>query len=264
MTSPPKAPFPGVFHDGDHSPFCIPVKRGLARWGAPLPGRMGKYTPEWGSKAVSACAYFQRLKKVPLKGAKPGTYTKETHEALCWSRRKGHPKEWAFGGYDVKLLNQHVPTPYELVEQAVLDDMEWCIDHAWLIGYDMDRPFDFPDPPPFDRYFRTDCAGWAKSLLRWNGCPSPDGDPDGYGNTRSLVLSPYGEHVGVSLRDAQPLDFCFYGQPEVAGGRAHVSVLRAKLGGVWYSGSHGGEADPRDVRATYRNIVAVRRFPLLP
>lgn len=143
-------------------------------------------------------------------------------------------------------------------------DLNWCVQHAALIGYTEARPYHHPPrwPRPHQPW-QIDCTGFIKMVVcDWNNIPSFDGEPSGYGNTQTFADSPY-VYAVPGLAHAQPLDICLYdadGGGFHGGPGEHATILDHKLGGVWYACSHGGPDDPRYIQAEYRDIVKIVRF----
>lgn len=264
----PTVPFPGVLHPGDiHVAGAVPVKRAFERAGYDLPGPMRNFTPEWGAKVSAACERFRKARKIPLpKGTVPGTYTKEIHDALVRTHRQRTTVEWAFDPYAIRLLENAELTPDEQALSDILGYADYLAAHWATIGYDMKRAYWVIKPPPFLVHrWDCDCSGTTKSLLRWAGAPSPDGELDGFGNTATLWA--HGDHI-TSLAQAKPGDMVFYGQPWLSGGAAHVVMLTERIGGNWRAISHGHRdssgPSPAYLWAQYRAVVGIRRYALAP
>lgn len=259
----PAVPFDQVLKAGDHADEAVPVKRALQRAGYDLPGPMLNYTAEWGPHAVDACAKFQKAKKVPLKGAKPGTYTYATHEALRHTHRRGSTVEWAFDAYSIQLMEGLALDPDEKLWAILIDHADACARQWPVIDYAMDRPWPDVPPPPIQGRWRTDCSGITKQLRHWIGRDIDDGLPRGYGNTASLWA--HGQHV-ARLADATVGDLVLYGRPWLAGAAAHVVTLTERIDGRWRAISHGHRdslgPSPQYVWADYRAVVGIRRYPL--
>lgn len=147
-----------------------------------------------------------------------------------------------------------------MLRERCLRDAQWLVAHQLIESYNMKRPYDRPKYPP-TRPFSGDCSGTIKLLWEWmgGGVQPMDGQPWGYGNTSTMVVRGY--HV-PDLAHANPMDLCFYGNPWAGGSGAHVTMLTHLNKGHWMAFSMGGNSGPNYVRATYRKIVAIRRYKL--
>lgn len=253
MSGPPKVPYDGI----PKGEVCIAIKRALSRAGYMM---WANFTPQWGKYARRACQNFQHNIGLPV----TGMYTEPTHNALVKTHRKlvhGHPLEWAFDAFSIAIMEQQHITPEQRVMAKILDSVTWSIDHQGQIGYLMKRPVIYYPAYPVNHWFWNDCSGMFAQWYKWGGAPDPhDNHYDGIGNTGTLWEN--GTPV-AHLDDAKPCDAVLFGRPWQAGASAHVIILRRKVEGKWYGGSHGTESGPNEVPANYRPIVGIRRFALV-
>jgi hypothetical protein len=153
------------------------------------------------------------------------------------------------------------------IRAAVEKDCRWLVAHQLIEGYDEARPYARPPYPPTST-FRNDCTGTIKLVLcDWNTIPSIDGDPSGYGNTRTFAEStrmwtvPHG-------RPWQPLDILLYKEhsgPFVAGPGEHATMLVWKdKDGLWWVFSHGSASGPKFLPWNYRGDFAMARRIRIP
>jgi hypothetical protein len=153
------------------------------------------------------------------------------------------------------------------IVENVLRDANWLIDNESIEAYLTARPYERPAKPPETQPFRNDCSGTIKLVLcDWNGIPSVDGLPSGYGDTASFARAPRGYHVGLDPKRWQLLDVLLYKHhagPFVAGTAEHATMLIEKVRGVWWCFSMGSTPGPTREKWNYRyDLTAVRRFPI--
>lgn len=233
--------------------WALAVKRALSHAGFMM---WADFTKNWGEYAIRACKNFEHAHGIKV----TGKYPLLTHQTLVKTRLLKSRSEWAWQPYDILLARQSHIDPHEEAQLSILDGVTWAIAHQAQIGYRMLRPYPVYNSFPVNHWFWNDCSGMYAQWLRWGDAPDPHrGYYNGYGNTATLWE--YGTPV-ANLRSAELCDAVLYGKPWLAGAAAHVVILRRYANGVWYAGSHGTESGPNEVRADYRSIVGIRRFPL--
>lgn len=257
--TPPVVPYVRALDLWASGDDVIAVKRALSRAGYI---KWGDFTRVWGKYAMIACKNFQRAKGLK----QTGVYHFATHEALRKSHRKQSRTEWAYDALSISIMKHEQITPYDLAIGKTLDAVTYAIVNQAKVSYSQDRPM--PDREPYPNLpYAADCSGfvtWSAHSGGWKQDPNyPVGSGrkwDGYGFTGSLWES---GTVVNGLGNAQLCDFVFYGRPWLAGGAAHVTILRDFYGGRWYAGSHGQQSGPSNVRADYRSITGIRRYKIV-
>lgn len=151
------------------------------------------------------------------------------------------------------------------VAAQTLGDLQWLIDNQQVEDYVSARPYQRPArwPRPTAK-FVGDCTGTIKLVVHdWNGIPIFDGEPSGYGDTRSFATSPHVYHV-QGLEHAQPLDICLYKHHDggwQGGPNEHATILTHKVGGVWHAFSMGSTPGPSNiVAASIHDLDLIIRF----
>jgi hypothetical protein len=262
VSTPPIVPFVRVIHEGDAGSHIAFTKRALSRAGyIEWPDR-GYFTQVAGEFWVQSLNRFKKAKSLKQNGV----YDFPTHEALRKSHRRSSRTEWAFDHFAIAGLTGLDITPHERAVQRTLDAVDYAILKRDLIVYAQTRPM--PDRQPFPNIPNiADCSGfvtWAARSGGWIQDPNyPVGSSrkwDGYGFTGSLWAN--GDPV-PGLLSARLCDLVFYGTPWMAGGAAHVGIVRAIENGVVYIGHHGQTAGPFNSRADYRKVTGLRRYRLV-
>lgn len=251
-SSPPKVPFVEALSLNEVNNWARSPKRALSRAGFM---QWGEFTNVWGVNSVRACKAFQ--KAVRLK--QTGTYTFATHEALRKRRKKGSRTEWAFDALAIAIAANNDVTPLERVMFKTVDAIDYAILHRDQMAYSQKRPADITPYPHLPH--ATDCSGfitWAGRSGGWKTDPNHL-NWTGYGFTGTLWDN---ERV-PSLTQARLCDLVFYGIPWMAGGRAHVAIVREIGSRGVLVGSMGSDKGPLNIRADYRQIVGIRRPVLL-
>lgn len=188
---------------------------------------------------------FQRAKGIEI----DGVYGLKTHSLLRSSRRKRHPREWAFDAYAAKLMREYFynNTGEQAVRKRIVDAALYAVEKQDVILYSQARPMsDFAPPPNVPA--STDCSGFVTWCYKSAGAPDPNAQGyNGYGYTGTLWTN----GTRTSKEFLKPGDLIFYGRPMAFGGGAHVTLY---VGGGKCA-SHGQDAGP-DVRPIeYRSDV---------
>jgi hypothetical protein len=251
-SSPPKVPFVEELTLNEVNNWARSPKRALSRAGFM---QWGEFTNVWGVNSVRACKAFQ--KAVRLK--QTGTYTFATHEALRKRRKKGSRTEWAFDALAIAIAANNDITPLERVMFKTVDAIDYAILHRDKMLYDQIRLMRDMDPPP-NVPNPCDCSQFVTWALKSGGAP----DPNHLGYSGAGFTGTLWNNEKVSgLSSARLCDLVFYGIPWMAGGRAHVAIVREIGSRGVLVGSMGSDKGPLNIRADYRQIVGIRRPVLL-
>lgn len=247
-SNPPKVPFVEALTLNEVNAWARSPKRALSRAGFM---EWGEFTNVWGVHSVRACKAFQ--KSVRLK--QTGVYTFATHEALRKRHKKGSRTEWAFDAFAIAIAFNQDVSPLERAQFKVVDAIDYAILHRDRMDYAQIRPMRDMEPPP-NLPNPCDCSQFVTWALKSGGAPDPNhNDYNGQGYTGSL----WNNEKVSSLSQARLCDMVFYGIPWMAGGRAHVSIVREVGSRGVLVGSMGSSRGPLNVRADYRHIVGIRR-----
>lgn len=252
----PVVPFVRVLKRGSVGRDCIAAKRALSRAGYMT---WGDFTNVWGEYAENALKKLEKARGWKI----TGVYAYTRHEALRKMHRKGHPSEWAFDAMAIAIMRDEDVSPWERVSNRVTNAIDQAILHRDWIPYTMERPYPDIEPYPNLPNEGADCSGFVAWALRSGGpgVPDPNGMVAGtywrYGFTGFMwARNPVVPQLAVS----RVCDLVFYGRPWESGGGAHVAIVRhIEPDGTRYVGSHGSSVGPLNLRATYRQIVGIRR-----
>lgn len=258
-TTPPRVPFIDEIVLNDVGAHIRYTKRALSRAGYM---EWGEFTNVAGKHFFTALNAFEKAKG--LKITKKFDYTR--HEALRKTHRKGSRTEWAFDAYAIAGLVGEELSPWDRVVQKTLDAVDYAILHKERIDYNQVRRM--PDNSPFPNLPNPcDCSQfmtWAAKSGKWIQDPNYPVNStrkwDDYGFTGTLWA--VGTPVS-GLSAARLCDMVFFGRPWLAGGAAHVGMVRAIISGTVYIGHHGQTAGPFNSRADYRSVTGIRRFRLV-
>jgi len=260
---PPQVPFVRVLNQGTVGRDVIAVKRALSRAGYIEWPADGSFSPIWGPFAALSLKRFERAKGLK----QTGVYSYARHEALRKTHRRRSRTEWAFDDLSIQVLKGEDITPYERVVARTLEAVDYAILHRDSISYEQIRPMPDRAPYPPNIPYVADCSGFVTWAAHSGGWVQDPNYPvysarrwDGHGYTGTLWTN--GEPVN-GLKSAKLCDLVFYGRPWLAGGAAHVGMVRAIENGVVYIGHHGQDAGPFNSRADYRSITGIRRYKLL-
>lgn len=257
---PPVVPFVRSLTQGCSGPDVVAVKRALSRAGY-IEWKGTDFTRVWGPYAAESLKRFEKAKGLK----QTGEYSFTRHEALRKTHRKGSRIEWAFDAFSIAIMREEDVSPWERVAYRTVDAVNQAIAHRDQITYSQVRPM--PDMAPYPNLpYAADCSGFATWAARSGGWAQDPNYPlgssrkwDGYGYTGTLWAC---GHDVSSLRYAKLCDLVFYGRPWLAGGAAHVSIVREIHDGRVYVGSHGSRSGPINVPADYRSITGIRRYVL--
>lgn len=156
------------------------------------------------------------------------------------------------------------------VVKAIYDDLIWMTKHEWLEDYVSARPYQQPTRHQVivdGHHFSNDCSGTIKLIVcGWHHVVPFDGDPNGYGSTRTFANGPRVYHVAGGPGHWQELDILLYKEhigPFHGGADEHATILTRKINGTWNCFTMGGDHDPAERKWNYRNDLGmVIRFPI--
>jgi len=263
--SAPVVPLPRPIILGSHGPDVIAVKHALSRAGYI---NWGNFTSTWGTYARKALHQFQHDHRLKYAG-----YGVKSHHALVNTRRKGHPKEWAFDAAGIRLMEAYYKelhkSPETRIRGAGIQMCRYLYANRLHTAYSQSRPFPLPllgGAIPRG----LDCSGFATVVhhaaharnpnANWTGQPLPW---DGEGYTGTLMAG--GSRCAIG--DLKPLDLVFYGFSRVSNGAfrfgdpTHVAVFEGQATkNVFSMGSYPMGYFP----AVYRGINHARTYHVVP
>ncbi len=240
MTTMPDVAFCRSLKPGMRGDDVVAHKRAVSRVD-PKAYPWRDFTPLYGQYFESAVRKIQRAHGI----TPSGRIGKPTHELLERLKRKGHPRQYAFGKYEQKMAQDFcdgfTQTPDEKVRDLIVAAGFYWYAHRGTIAYSQFRPMQLGKPPWVPS--RWDCSGFVTACHYAGGAPDPNGrgyDHQGYTGT----LMSTGRAVGA-LGQLDPGDFIFYGRttnPSPAfpfGSPTHVALYVGKVNGVESVLSHG-------------------------